>query len=101
MSPKYKNSVFSAVGMQFALGACVAFMLGSGIVRSSADETALPVLSDKPDMIWFTDARLGIFIHWGIYSEGNGSESWAFHSGETPYETYTRSEEHTSELQSL
>ena len=48
-----------------------------------------PLLADKPDMTWFTDARLGIFIHWGIYSEGNGSESWAFHDGSTPYETYT------------
>jgi alpha-L-fucosidase len=44
--------------------------------------------SDQPDLAWFTDARLGIFIHWGIYSEGKGSESWAFHEGEMPYETY-------------
>ncbi|MFO1478350.1 MAG: alpha-L-fucosidase [Verrucomicrobiota bacterium] len=47
-----------------------------------------PVLTDKPDMTWFTDARLGIFIHWGIYSEGKGSESWAFHNGEMPYDIY-------------
>ena len=21
-----------------------------------------------PDTAWFTDARLGLFVHWGIYS---------------------------------
>lgn len=37
---------------------------------------------------WFAEARLGIFIHWGIYSTGRTSESWAIFSGETPYDTY-------------
>jgi alpha-L-fucosidase len=37
---------------------------------------------------WFRDARLGIFIHWGIYSEGKGSESWAFHDGKMPHDEY-------------
>ena len=53
-----------------------------------AAEPAAPVITDRPDMTWFTDARLGIFIHWGIYSEGKGSESWAFHEGQMPYEEY-------------
>jgi alpha-L-fucosidase len=39
-------------------------------------------VGQKEDSIqWFKDAKLGIFIHWGIYSEGKGSESWAFHDG--------------------
>jgi len=29
-------------------------------------------------MEWFDDAKLGIFIHWGIYSVNGISESWAF-----------------------
>jgi alpha-L-fucosidase len=37
---------------------------------------------------WFTDAKLGIFIHWGIYSAGNWSESWAFFNGQVGYEEY-------------
>jgi len=42
-----------------------------------------------PDPIgWFKDAKLGIFIHWGVYSQGVGSESWAFHDGDTTYEAY-------------
>jgi len=44
--------------------------------------------SDPADMTWFTDARLGIFIHFGIYSEGKGSESWVFHDGGMSYQTY-------------
>ena len=32
-------------------------------------------------MEWFADAKLGIFIHWGIYSRGDWSESWSFHNG--------------------
>ncbi len=37
---------------------------------------------------WFLDARLGIFIHWGIYSAGDWSESWAFFNNEVDYDTY-------------
>lgn len=37
---------------------------------------------------WFLDAKLGIFIHWGIYSRGDWSESWAFFNGQVGYEEY-------------
>ncbi len=37
---------------------------------------------------WFIDAKLGIFIHWGIYSAGDTSESWAFYNNEISYEDY-------------
>ena len=39
-------------------------------------------------MQWFADAKLGIFIHWGIYSTGRTSESWAFHNGQIPMADY-------------
>jgi alpha-L-fucosidase len=43
----------------------------------------------EPDTLqWFRDARLGIFIHWGIYSEGKNSESWAFHDGAMSHDEY-------------
>lgn len=35
-------------------------------------------ISDEHKMDWFDDAKLGIFIHWGIYSVDGISESWAF-----------------------
>ena len=37
---------------------------------------------------WFKDAKLGIFIHWGIYSAGDWGESWPFFSGEVAYDVY-------------
>jgi len=37
---------------------------------------------------WFTDAKLGIFIHWGIYSAGDWSESWDFFHGNVPHDVY-------------
>ena len=39
-------------------------------------------------MEWFSQAKLGIFIHWGIYSRGDWSESWAFHNGRVSMEDY-------------
>lgn len=43
-------------------------------------------VNDK--MQWFADAKLGIFIHWGIYSLGNTSESWEFHNKRISYDDY-------------
>ncbi|MEU8570861.1 alpha-L-fucosidase [Streptomyces pathocidini] len=39
---------------------------------------------------WFTEAKLGIFLHWGIYAVDGVAESWSFFSGSLPYETYMR-----------
>ena len=39
-------------------------------------------------MQWFQDAKLGIFIHWGIYAVDGTSESWAFFRNEVPYDEY-------------
>lgn len=33
---------------------------------------------NEEKMQWFKDAKLGIFIHWGIYSVNGISESWSF-----------------------
>ena len=37
---------------------------------------------------WFTDAKLGIFLHWGIYSVDGVAESWSFFHGQAPYDRY-------------
>jgi alpha-L-fucosidase len=37
---------------------------------------------------WFTEAKLGIFIHWGIYAVKGIPESWSFFKGEISYEDY-------------
>ena len=37
---------------------------------------------------WFLDAKLGIFLHWGIYSAGDTNESWDFFHGVISYDAY-------------
>lgn len=37
---------------------------------------------------WFDDAKLGIFIHWGIYAVKGIPESWSFFNGRISYEDY-------------
>lgn len=37
---------------------------------------------------WFRDAKLGIFIHYGIYSVDGVPESWSFWNGQVPYKEY-------------
>ena len=41
-------------------------------------------------MQWFEDAKLGIFIHAGIYSVADVSESWSFHNGNISVEDYMK-----------
>ncbi|SEW54751.1 alpha-L-fucosidase [Chitinophaga arvensicola] len=42
----------------------------------------------KEKMQWFADAKLGIFIHWGIYSVNGIDESWSFHNKKIAYPDY-------------
>jgi alpha-L-fucosidase len=37
---------------------------------------------------WFPDAKLGIFIHWGIYAVDGVQESWSFFDGDVPHGQY-------------
>ncbi|MFW5539246.1 MAG: alpha-L-fucosidase, partial [Prevotella sp.] len=39
-------------------------------------------------MKWFGDAKLGVFIHWGIYAVRGVSESWSFYNEYLPYDEY-------------
>ncbi len=39
---------------------------------------------------WFPDAKLGIFLHYGIYAVDGVPESWAFYNGDTPHADYMR-----------
>ena len=45
---------------------------------------------DKNKMDWFEDAKLGIFIHWGIYSVNGISESWSFFNEYISYDDYMK-----------
>ena len=46
--------------------------------------------SIRQKMEWFADAKLGIFIHWGIYSVNGIDESWSFHNKKISYENYMK-----------
>ena len=41
-------------------------------------------------MAWFKDAKLGIFIHWGIYSVKGIGESWSFFNGHISHKDYLK-----------
>jgi len=41
-------------------------------------------------MQWFEDAKLGIFIHWGIYAVDGIDESWAFYNEYIAYDDYMK-----------
>ena len=41
-------------------------------------------------MQWFEDAKLGIFIHWGIYSVNGIDESWSFYNDYISYDDYIK-----------
>ncbi len=39
---------------------------------------------------WFPDAKLGIFIHYGIYAVDGVAESWSFWNNSVPYDKYMK-----------
>ena len=43
---------------------------------------------DSLKMQWFEDAKLGIFIHYGIYDVNGTVESWPIYNNEIPYDEY-------------
>jgi alpha-L-fucosidase len=47
-------------------------------------------LAQPERMQWFKDAKLGIFIHWGIYAVNGIDESWSFYNDYLPYEDYMK-----------
>lgn len=51
-----------------------------------AQDTPQTETAEQKDkrMEWFSQAKLGIFIHWGIYSVRGVSESWSFFNNYLP-----------------
>ena len=58
-----------------------------GAQAQSVQGTETAEQKDKR-MEWFAKAKLGIFVHWGIYSVNGVSESWSFYNKYLPYEQY-------------
>ncbi len=68
--------------------ALVAF-LGGEAQRVEAQRLVEPD-STAEKMQWFADARLGIFIHWGIYSVDGVGESWSFYNRALSHAAYMK-----------
>lgn len=62
-------------------------LLGALIISFALQSNAQNT-RDSNRLEWFENAKLGIFIHWGIYAVDGTSESWAFHNKGVPYPTY-------------
>jgi alpha-L-fucosidase len=50
----------------------------------------IPAESIRTKMQWFQDAKLGIFIHWGIYAVKGVDESWSFYNKLIAYDDYMK-----------
>jgi alpha-L-fucosidase len=47
-------------------------------------------ISKEERLAWFQDAKLGIFIHWGIYSVNGIAESWSFYNEHISHKDYMK-----------
>ncbi len=47
-------------------------------------------ISKEDKMQWYKDAKLGVFIHWGLYSVNGISESWSFFNGHISHKDYLK-----------
>lgn len=66
---------------KFSVILLLIFLKGFSQSKISADS-----IRDK--MQWFSDAKLGIFIHWGIYSVKGVDESWSFYNKKISWTDY-------------
>jgi alpha-L-fucosidase len=64
----------------------IAAMIPAFSTGISAQDNPFPETEKR--MEWFSEAKLGIFIHWGIYAVDGVSESWSFYNKYLPYEQY-------------
>ena len=59
--------------------------MGQGFAQSKIDPKEI-----KDKMQWFADAKLGIFIHAGIYAVDGIDESWSFHNKKISHVDYMK-----------
>lgn len=50
----------------------------------------LRIKAQESKMDWFENAKLGIFIHWGIYAVNGIDESWSFYNNYISYQDYMK-----------
>lgn len=68
------------------LAAAFARCSGSGAPQCTPYDAKKTLTDEK--MEWFDDAKLGIFIHWGIYAVDGVGESWSFFNKHISHKDY-------------
>jgi alpha-L-fucosidase len=64
--------------------------LVAGLLLFSLSFSAAAQPDKDERMKWFAEAKLGIFIHWGIYAVNGIDESWAFYNELIGYDDYMK-----------
>jgi alpha-L-fucosidase len=64
-------------------------LIGKIIIAGAANAQNEPLhVPDSARMSWFTNAKFGIFLHWGVFSAGKAGASWPFFGGGIAQEDY-------------
>jgi len=66
----------------------ILFLFLSSITVPAQQKISADSIRDK--MQWFADAKLGIFIHYGIYAVNGVDESWSFYNKKISWKDYMR-----------
>lgn len=72
--------------MKTILLALVSITLQISVIAQQTDKAE----THEKRLQWFADAKLGIFIHWGIYSVNGIDESWSFFNEYISYDDYLK-----------
>lgn len=84
-SPLQKNTVQMVRKKLTQLGLLMLLFLTS--LPGQAQNNTQP---EEEKMQWFQDAKLGIFIHWGLYAVNGIDESWSFFNGYISHNDYLK-----------
>lgn len=72
------------------LSALFIISLLTGATLKSVAQQKTEADSIQQKMQWFEDAKLGIFIHWGMYSVDGVDESWSFYNNKISHADYMK-----------
>jgi len=78
------------VGLILCVLSLSVFAQSNFIPNINFKNTASLPADTTPNMEWFRQAKLGIFIHYGIYAVNGISESWSFYNNQISYEDYMK-----------
>jgi len=80
------------IGINNMKHSCIAGLMLLSCLRDQLVNAQTKINPDsiQHKMEWFADAKLGIFIHWGIYSVNGIDESWSFYNRKISFADYMK-----------